>query len=104
MSRPRCTAVSLFLWVAVAGCGGGSGSPAGPGTPPPPAGSSVTLVVFYDENANAVADAGEVMRVPDVTVALGARTARSETLTGRAVVIGVPDGTYTASLRADTLP
>jgi lysophospholipase L1-like esterase len=64
----------------------------------------VTLVVFYDENANGVADAGEVMRVPDVTVALGARTARSETLTGRAVVTGVPDGTYTASLRADTLP
>jgi lysophospholipase L1-like esterase len=42
--------------------------------------------------------------VPDVTVALGARTARSETLTGRAVVTGVQDGTYTPAVRNETLP
>jgi lysophospholipase L1-like esterase len=94
----------LVLATAIGGCGGGSGSPSGPSGPPAPAGTSVTLVLFYDENANGVADGGEVMRVPDVSVSLGSHTARSETFTGRAVVTAVPDGTYTAALRADTLP
>jgi lysophospholipase L1-like esterase len=97
----RATAL-LILFIAVASCGGSG--PSGPGTPPPPAGSSVTLVLFYDEDANTVAEPVEIMRVPDVTVALGARTARSETLTGRAVITGVQNGTYTASIRAETLP
>jgi lysophospholipase L1-like esterase len=100
----RWSAALLILSVVPAGCGGGSGSPSGPTTPPPPAGSSVTLVVFYDENANGTADAGEVMRVPDVEVSVGGRTARSETLSGRAVVTGVQDGSYQVAIRGDTLP
>jgi len=64
----------------------------------------VTLVLFYDENANGAAEPVEIMRVPDVTVGLGSRTARSETLTGRALVTGVQDGSYTASVSANTLP
>src|SRR5207247_3232675 len=87
---------------APAGCG--SHSPAGPSAPPTPLGTSVTFIVFYDENASSVADPGEVVRVPGVEVALGGRTARSETLSGRAVVTGVQAGSYTAVIRSDTLP
>ena len=99
--RRRASAL-VVLCVAAAGCGGGS--PSGPSAPPTPPGTSVTFVVFYDENANAVADAGEVVRIPGVAVSVGGRTAQSETLTGRAVVTGVQNGTYTASVRTDTLP
>ena len=80
----RRTTALLILSIALPGCG--SHSPAGPSAPPTPLGTSVTFIVFYDENANSVADPGEVVRVPGVEVALGGRTARSETLSGRAVV------------------
>ena len=98
----RRTAALLILCLVPAGCGSSGSS--GPTTIPSPPGTSVTLVVYYDENANGVAEPAEVVRVPDVTVSLGARTARSETLSGRAVVTGVPNGTYTAAIRTDTLP
>jgi lysophospholipase L1-like esterase len=100
--RRRAPAI-VVLCVAAAACGGG-GSPSGPSAPPTPPGSSVNLIVYYDENANGVAEVSEVMRVPDVMVSLGSRTARSEPLTGRAVVTGVVDGSYTATIRNDTLP
>lgn len=100
---PRQRTALVALTVVFTACGGGSG-PSGPSTPPPPPGTSVTLVVFYDENANGIADGGEVMRVPDVAVTIGGRTARSEALTGRAVVTGVQDGTYTPSVDVGTLP
>src|SRR5438132_6589711 len=98
----RRTAALIWLSIALPGCG--SHSPAGPSAPPTPLGTSVTFIVFYDENANSVADSGEVVRVPGVEVALGGRTARSETLSGRAVVTGVQAGSYTAVIRSDTLP
>jgi lysophospholipase L1-like esterase len=101
---PRRTVFFLLLLViGPAGCGG-SHSPGGPTTMPTPPGTSVTLVLFYDENANGVADGGEVVRVPDVEVSVGGRTGKSEKATGRAVVTGVPSGTYPASIRNDTLP
>jgi lysophospholipase L1-like esterase len=100
---PSRTAALVGLLLAHAGCGG-SGSPAGPTPSPTPPGTSITFILFYDENANAVADTAEVVRVPDVEVSVGGRSARSETLSGRAVVTGVQNGSYTASLRADTLP
>lgn len=103
MCRFPGKALPLALVAVWAGCGG-SGSPSGPTPSPTPPGTSVTLVLFYDQNANTVADPAEVGRVPDVTVGLGTHTARSETLTGRAVVNGVPSGSYAASLRNDTLP
>jgi lysophospholipase L1-like esterase len=71
---------------------------------PTPPGSAVTLVLFYDENANGVADGSEVVRVPDVEVNLGGHTAMSEKLTGRAVVTGVPAGSYPVIIRKETLP
>jgi lysophospholipase L1-like esterase len=92
-----------LLILAVTGCGGG-GSPSAPTPSPTPPGTSVTLVLFYDENADAALETAEAARVPDVEVGVGGRTARSETLSGRAVVTGVQNGTYTAAIRNDTLP
>jgi lysophospholipase L1-like esterase len=60
--------------------------------------------VFYDENANGSLDEGEVSRVPNVEVSVGGRTARSETLTGRFTVDGVPAGPQTVAVRGETLP
>jgi lysophospholipase L1-like esterase len=102
---PRRTVLFLFLLaIGPAACGGGSHSPSGPTTMPTPPGTSVTLVVFYDENANGVADGTEVVRVPDVEVSIGGRSAKSEKLTGQAVVTGVQNGNYTVAVRNDTLP
>jgi lysophospholipase L1-like esterase len=92
-----------LLILGVAGCGG-SGSPSAPTPPSTPPGTSVTLVLFYDENGDAASEPGEAMRVPDVEVGVGGRTARSEKLSGRAVVTGVQNGSYTAAIRNDTLP
>ena len=85
------------------GCGGSS-SPTTPTSPPPPPGSTVTVVVFYDENANGTRDPDEIVRVPDVEVTIGGRTARSEKGTGRALVTGVASGSYAVTVRGDTLP
>jgi lysophospholipase L1-like esterase len=101
---PRRTVFILLLAIGPAGCGGGSHIPSGPTTMPTPPGTSVTLVLFYDENANGVADATEVVRVPDVEVNVGGRTGKSEKLTGQAMVAGVQNGTYTVAVRNDTLP
>lgn len=64
----------------------------------------MTVIVFYDENGNGVLDASETTRVPDVEVGLGGRTGRSAVGTGRAVVDGVPAGSFTPSVTAATLP
>ena len=104
MLRRRALAfIPLLVLMGLGGCGHSS-SGTGPGPVPTPPGNSVTFVVFYDENANGVAEVGEVARVPDVEVDVGGRTARSEKGTGRAVVTAVPAGTYPVSVRADTLP
>lgn len=87
--------------LAAAACGGGGGgNPVGP-TPPP--GSPVSGFVFYDENANGVADPTETVRLPAVTVSVGGRTAQS-TAGGRVTVSDVPMGAQAASLRLDGLP
>src|SRR6185503_4665542 len=101
---PRRTVLFLLLLaIGPAGCGG-SHSPSGPTTMPTPPGTSVTLVVFYDENANGVAEGREVVRVPDVELSVGGRAAKSDNLTGRAVVSGVQAGSYQVNIRNDTLP
>jgi lysophospholipase L1-like esterase len=84
-----------------AACGGGS--PADPGTPTPTPGTPVSGVVYYDENANGVLDAAEVVRLPGVTVAIGGRTGQSGT-GGRFTVESVPAGTQEATARAESLP
>jgi lysophospholipase L1-like esterase len=67
-------------------------------------GNTVVETVFYDENGDGRADASEPIRIPDVEVSVGSRSARSEKATGRAVINGVPAGQYPVSLRPETLP
>ncbi len=83
-------------------CGGGS-NPSDHSTPTPPPGSPVSGFVFYDENGNGVPDAGESVRLPAVTVAVGARTGQSAA-GGRFTVDAVPQGSQSASARPETLP
>jgi lysophospholipase L1-like esterase len=103
-----CPSVRSWLLLALAiaavgvpGCGGG-GSPTSSGTPAPS--YPVTAVVFYDENGNGVMDAEESIRLPEVDVEVAGHVGRSEKLTGRAVVNGVPAGSYPVSVRASSLP
>jgi lysophospholipase L1-like esterase len=99
-------ALCAALIVASSACGGG-GSPSGPTPSPTPTtvpGATVVATLYYDENQNGRADTDEGIRIPDVEVNIGGRTARSEKTTGRAVVTGVPAGTQSVTLRADTIP
>jgi lysophospholipase L1-like esterase len=97
---------SLLLVISLTSCGGGGGSPTGPTTMPSPSapGFSVRGLVFLDENANGRLDGGETLRVPDVEVRLGGRSARSAVGTGQLVVEGVPAGSQLPTVAAETLP
>jgi lysophospholipase L1-like esterase len=104
-SRRLSTGPVLAALALAVGCGGGS--PSGPGpapTPTPVTGNTVVSVVFYDENADGRADASEPVRVPDVEVTMGGRSARSARATGQAVIMGVPAGQHAVAVRAETLP
>lgn len=100
MSPRLLVAVTLALAI---GCGGSSPSAPAP-VPTPVPGNTVVGIVFYDENADGRAQADEPIRIPDVEVAIGGRSGRSEKATGRAVITDVPAGQYPVSLRAETLP
>lgn len=95
---------ALALLVALCACGGGSSGPTPVPSPSTVPGATVTAVLYYDENANGRPDGDEGIRIPDVEVTIGGRSARTEKTTGRAVVTGVPAGTQSVTLRADTLP
>ena len=98
----RRLASALIVGTALApACGGGGPTSPGPGATPAPSGSAVSGVVFYDENANGVLDAGEDVRLPGVTVNVGGRTG-SSTAGGAFTVTNVPAGAQTA--RAQSLP
>jgi lysophospholipase L1-like esterase len=99
---PIPLAVTLVL--AAAGCGGSGSGPSSVPSPSTVPGATVVVTVYYDEDANGRADVGESIRVPDVEVSIGGRTARTEKGTGRATVTGVPAGAQSITLRADTLP
>jgi lysophospholipase L1-like esterase len=102
MSARRTLLASLLF--PLAACGGG-GSPTGPGPSPSAGGSqSVTVVVFYDENGSGTLDPTEAVRVPDVDVSLGGRSARSAVGTGRAVIEGVATGSVIPTVDTATLP
>lgn len=96
----------VLAGLSLAACGGGSGiSPGGPTQPSPqPTGQSAVAVVFYDENGNGVLDASESVRIPNVEVVAGGRTARTEPTTGRATLRDLPQGTHSVTVTAATLP
>jgi lysophospholipase L1-like esterase len=100
MSPRLLIAVTLAFAIA---CGGSSPSAPAP-VPTPVPGNTVVGIVFYDENADGRAQGDEPIRIPDVEVAIGGRSGRTEKVTGRAVITGVPAGQYPVSLRAETLP
>lgn len=90
------------ILLSLSACGAGGSSPT---TPEVPTGTnSLSVVVFYDENANGLLDASEVSRVPGVVVEAGGRSARAEALTGRALLTGLAAGTHTLAARSDSLP
>jgi lysophospholipase L1-like esterase len=96
-------AVLLSAALAGAACGSGGGITQPPPVTTPP-GASVSVVVYYDQNGNGLMDAGEQARLPQVEVTIGGRSARTETLSGRAVVVGIPGGTHGVAINPATLP
>ena len=94
--------LSIAAAAGLSACGGGGGSPAAP--PPPVPTHPVVVVVFYDENGNGTLDITESVRVPDVEVEVAGKTARTEKVTGRATVAGVPEGSHRVSAREASLP
>ena len=99
--RPRLAVLILLVATSLPGCGGG-GSPTAPSPPAPT--YPVTAVVFYDENGNGVLDATEAVRLSDIDVAVSGKVGRSEKLTGRAVVNGVPAGSFPVTLQTASMP
>ena len=97
--------VLLLLTVVSAACGGSPTSPdnGGGGTPAPPPGSPVSGYLFYDENGNGTADAGEIVRLPSVGVAIGGQSATTAS-GGRYSIASVPNGAQTGQARTETLP
>jgi lysophospholipase L1-like esterase len=98
--RSRFLFPLLTVALGLPGCGGGS--PTSPSTPVPT--YPVTAVVFYDENGNGVLDPTEAVRVPELDVDVSGHVGRSEKLTGRVVVNGVPAGTFPVTLRPASMP
>jgi len=95
--------LALISLVILPACGGSS-PPTGPGSGPTPTpGHLVNGVVFYDVNANGVADPGETVRLPGVTVAIGGRTSVTAD-GGRFTVTDVPAGEQQAEVQATSLP
>ena len=94
----------LILSATLTACGGGGGT-SGP-TPVQSTGPtfSVSGAVFYDENGNGTLDAGENVRVADVTVQIGTATGKTSKILGEFTVPGVPAGTQQVTLSRTTLP
>jgi lysophospholipase L1-like esterase len=88
-------------------CGGSS--PTDAPTPPPPPSintgplSSVRGLVFYDENGDGRLEAEEAVRLPEVAVVVGSRTATTDAA-GRFEVSEIPAGSPRAELQLGTLP
>lgn len=97
----------LALAVLATGCGSGPSGPDGSTPTPTPTPALPTFpipgVVYYDENANGVADPGEDGRIPGVVVGIGGGSGTSAT-EGRFMVPAVPQGTRTAEVQAASLP
>jgi lysophospholipase L1-like esterase len=96
------TPTLILAAAAAAACGGGS--PSGPDSSPTPVpGSPVSGFVYYDENANGIADPPEIVRLPSVGVTVGG-VSGSTTTGGRFSLPSVPNGSQAAQARPDALP
>ena len=87
----------------LAGCGGGPTAPPTGASPSPVPGHPVTVIVFYDENANRTMDPGE-HAVPDVDVVIAGKSGRAAVGSGAAAIADVPAGSHPVTLRAETVP
>jgi lysophospholipase L1-like esterase len=96
----RPLATPFLVAALAAACGGGSPPVSNPNQET----YTVTVIVFYDQNGNGSLDGGEAIRIPDAEVQIAGRSGRSEKTTGRAAIAGVPRGTYTLTVKPDTLP
>ena len=96
----------LALTSTLSACGGGNGGGTSGPTPVQSSGPtfSVSGAVFYDENGNGTLDAGENVRVADVTVQIGTATGKTSKVLGEFSVPGVPAGTQQVTLSRTTLP
>ncbi len=99
--RTRLPLLFLPLLALTWSCGGGGGSPTAPSAPTT---YSVPVVVFYDQDGNAVRDTSDVTRLGNVTVQAAAASATSARITGQATLGAVPMGMQTFRARADSLP
>lgn len=101
----RARTLPLLTTLLCAACGGGGPTSPGGGPSPTPAppGSPVAGFLFYDENANGLADGAEVVRLPSVGVSIGGQTGTT-TAGGRFSLPSVPNGAQTAQARSDSLP
>lgn len=91
-------AIILTAAVILPACGSSSSSPSGPNpapTGPGAGGFGVSGVVFYDENANGMLDAGENVRLPGATVNVGGQSGQAGA-EGVFTVAGVAAGSQTA--------
>ena len=97
----------LTLAALTLACGrspsGPDGAPPGPTPTPPVPVHPIAGVVFYDEDGNGTLSPGEDARIPGVVVGIGGPVAASAT-EGRFTVAGVPEGSRTPEVRAETLP
>jgi lysophospholipase L1-like esterase len=85
-----------------AACGGGSPTSPNP-TPSETPGTAVGAFVFYDENANGIADPLETIRLPGVVVQVSTRTGQTAS-GGHAIVANVPAGSQVATVKPESLP
>jgi lysophospholipase L1-like esterase len=93
-----------LLAIPFVACGGEGGSPVQPSPSPAGPTGTVQVTVFYDENANGQLDGNEMVRIPNVTVALGSASSKTQQGTGMALVQGIPYGTQTVTVETNTLP
>jgi lysophospholipase L1-like esterase len=95
MPRP---VLPVLLVALVPACGGGGGT-----GPTPVRTGPVTGALFYDENGNGQLDPEEA-RIPDATVEVAGRSARTSRPGGEFRVDGVPEGQHTLNVRGSSLP
>src|SRR5262245_61612653 len=93
----------LLMLAALSGCGGDAPiAPTATATPSPQQTYPVSVMVFYDENKNGVLDPSEGVRLPNVSVTGGGKSA--QTATGGVATFQAPSGSVTLTLSPDSLP